>query len=188
MKTTAKRALILIPTMIVLFVVTVWACGYHTSEFKGGIGVRDSGLFSYPRYHAELGKLPLWRDGEYQFRVKGLPPDPLDLTVQVLDATYDNATELTSLSTSMSISISDASGHPLCTVDGKLSDAARRGLNSWVLASSPTHAAFWHPRCQQLPISRSKTYTVKVALSGTDDRSPHKTLMPVLQGGGNELP
>lgn len=112
-----------------------------------------SGFFSYPHYHAELGKLPLWKDGEYQFRVKGVPPEHLDLAVQVLDANYDNTAELTSLSTSISISISDASGHVLCSVDGKLSDATRRDLNSWVLASSPIYAAFWHRNRQQLSIS-----------------------------------
>jgi hypothetical protein len=188
MKITGKRILIVIPILLVVLGATVWACSYHTSEFKGGIGIHDSGFFSYPRYHAEIGQLPLWKDGEYQFKVKGLPPDSLDLSVQVLDATLDNASTLTSLSTQMSVSIIDSDGKQVSTAEGSLSDAQHRSLNSWVLASSSSHAAFWHPRCQQLPISRSKAYTVNVALSGVDGHSPHKMLMAVLQGGGNELP
>lgn len=54
--------------------------------------------------------------------------------------------------------------------------------------SSISSATFWHPVCQNLAISRSKAYTIKVVVSGVNNRSPHKMLMAVLQGGGNELP
>lgn len=188
MKVTGKRVLISVPILIVVLVLTMWAFSYHTFEFKGGIGIRDTGFFSSPRYHAQIGQIPLWKNGEYQFTVSGLPPDPLDLSIEVLDATYRDTAQLTSMSTAMSVSVTDGSGQVLCTANGKLSDAQRRGLNSWVLASSDASASFWHPRCQQLPISQSKTYTVKMALSGADDRAPRWVLMPVLQGGGNELP
>jgi len=184
----ARRVLIVVSALVVTLVVTVWAIGYHTFEFKGGTGIRDSGFFSYPRYHAELGQIPLWKDGEYQFTVSGLPSDSLDLTLQVPGATYDNTMELTSSSTSMSVSMTDSSGHVLCTVAGSLSDARRRGVGGWVLESSDSHAAFWYPGCQELPISRFNAYTVKVKVSGADDRAPHRMAMPVLAGGGNELP
>jgi len=171
-----------------LIVVLFWAGSYHPSEFKGGVGIRDSGVFSYPRYHAQLGALPLWKNGTYQFTVRGLPPDLLDLVLQVPDARGADREELMSLSTSVSASIADSSGKEVCTAAGSLSDARRRGPSSWVLASSSLHASFWHPRCQQLPISRFKTYTVKVTVSEADPRSPQRMITPILQGGGVELP
>lgn len=188
MTNTSKRVLISVSVFISVLVLAVWALSYHTFEFKGGMGIRDSGIFSYPRYHAEVGQMPLWKDGEYQFTVKGLPSDPLDLSLQVLDASDNDTPELTSLSTSMGVSIVDGSGHVLCVANGRLSDAKLRGLKSWVLASSSSHAAFWHPGCQQLPISRFKTYTVKLTLASADPSSPHRTIQAALQGGGNELP
>jgi hypothetical protein len=184
----STRALLVVVAVVLAIAVSLWACSYHTFEFKGGVGIRDSGFFSYPRYHAQLGDLPLWKDGEYQFTVRGLPPDPLNLSLEVVDATDADRKELTSLSSSVEVSIVDDSGKQVCTGSGRLSDADTRGLYSWVLESSNSHASFWHNRCQQLPISRSKTYSVKVTVSQADAHSPHKMLMAVLKGGGNELP
>jgi hypothetical protein len=184
----AKRVLLVTVLTLVISVVALWAASYHPREFRGGIGIRDSGFFSYPRYHAQLGQMPLWTAGEYRFSVRGLPPGPLDFALRVVGATYADSAQLTSLPTAMSVSIVDGSGHVLCTASGKLSDAQRRGLNSWVLESSSLHASFWHPQCLQLPISRSKEYVATVKISDAGTNSPHKIVIPVLEGGGMELP
>ena len=67
MKIPWKRVLAAVPILVGVFVLVLWTLGYHRFEFKGGVGVRDSGFFSYPRYHAQLGRLPLSKAGEYQF-------------------------------------------------------------------------------------------------------------------------
>src|SRR5271169_6341102 len=95
--TTAKRVLILVAALAVI-IVAVIVFSYHSFEFKGGVGILDSGFFSYPRYRAQLGELPLWKTGEYTFVVRGLPPGPLDLELQVPEATDTDRAELTSLS------------------------------------------------------------------------------------------
>jgi hypothetical protein len=71
MKIAARRGLMMVPVFIAALVVAVWVFSYRSFEFKGGVGVRDSGVFSYPRYHAQLDDLPLWKSGEYQFIVVG---------------------------------------------------------------------------------------------------------------------
>jgi hypothetical protein len=185
---TLRRALKLASVLIIVLIIVLWTFSYHSFEFKGGLGIHDSGFFSYPRYHAEIGELPLWKDGEYQFAVRGLPTGPLDLMLKVADATDADRTQLTSLSTTVNASITDRSGKDICTATGKLADARDRAHSTWVLASSASGASFWQPRCQQLPIKRSGTYLIKVAVLGADDRSPHRMLRLILQGGGNELP
>jgi len=188
MKIPWKRVLMTVPILIGAFVVVLWALSYHTFEFKGGIGVRDSGFFSYPRYHAQLGHFLLLRAGEYQFAVHGLPSGPLNLALEVSGITYTQRAELTSLATTVSVSITDASGKELCSASGRLSDSKLRGLGSWVLESSSSRSAFWHPACENLPISRFRTYAVKVTLSAVDPHSPDTQLTPILEGGGTELP
>jgi hypothetical protein len=188
MKSAPKRVLLACAVLIIAILGGFWAFGYHTFEFNGGIGISDNGFFSYPRYRAQLGELPLWKSSDYLFTVHGLPPGPLDLALQVRDATYANRAELTSLPTLISVAIVDNDGKQICSVSGSLSDAKDRDHSGWVLASSDASASFWQLSCQQLPISRFKTYTIKVALVGADDHSPHKMLVAVLQGGGNELP
>jgi hypothetical protein len=178
----------LLGAVVVVFGATIWLVGYHPWEFKGGLGIRDSGVLSYPRYHAYIGKVELPLAGEYRFTVRGLPSTTLALELQAANATQDDRMELTSLTTQVAVSISDSSGRELCKATGRLSDATTRGLNSWVLASSSTDASFWHPSCQGMPFSRFKTYTVTARLSDVDPHSPQRGLMLLLQGGGNELP
>src|SRR5260370_22287578 len=97
MRITARRVLMMAPVLIAALAVAIWAFCYSAFELTGGVGIRDSGFFSYPRYHAQLGDLPLWKDGEYQCIVRALPPDPLDLSLEVVDATDARQTELPSL-------------------------------------------------------------------------------------------
>ena len=184
----AKRAWLIILAALLLIGVVLWTRGYHTSEFSGGETIRDSGFFSYPRYHAQLGRFHLWEAGEYQFTARGLPPDSLILVLPVLETSGEDRKELTSLATFLVVTITDDSGKTLCTASGRLSDAKTRGVSSWVLSSSASDASFWHPGCREFPISRSRAYTVKVTVSEVDPRSPHKTIMVILEGGGNELP
>lgn len=186
--TTARHVRILATALVASIIVALIVFSYHSFEFKGGVGILDSGFFSYPRYRAQLGDLPSWKTGEYTFVVRGLPPGPLDLELQVPDATDTERVELTYLSTFVTASITESSGKEICYENGTLSDAGNRDRPSWILASSNSSVSFWQPRCQHLPISRFKTYTAKVNVSSVDDRSPRKMLRPVLLGGGNELP
>ena len=184
MKTTARRVLIALS----LLVFAVWAFSYHSFEVKGGLGVSDTGFLSYPRYHAQLRDLPLWKNGEYQFTVRGLPPGPVDLVLEVPNATDADEAELISLFNYVSTSITDSSGREVCEATGSVSDATTRERSAWALASTSSGALLWQPRCQQLPISRFKTYTLKVIVSGADDRLLHRIMRPIFQGGGTELP
>jgi len=181
MKIRMKRGWLIAAILLAVLLGNSWVFSYHPHEFQGGLSIHDSGFFSYPRYYAELGQFPLWQHGDYQFTVQGLPSVPLDLSLDVADVTYEDRAELESLSTFVGVSVTDSLGNPVCEGGGSLS-------GSWVLASSISGSSFWHNRCMQLPISRSKTYIVKVMLSEVDARSPHRTVTVVMAGGGNELP
>jgi len=178
-----KRAWLIVLAAILLIGFALWASSYHAWEFKGGLSISDSGFFSNPRYYAQIGRLPMWKAGEYQFSVRGLPPGPLELALPVLEATDADRAELSSLSTIVSVTITDSSGNQTCTAKGRLSVSTD---DPWILAPHSTY--FWHPRCTHIQTSRFRTYIVKVAVSDVDARSPSWTLMPVLRGGGNELP
>ncbi len=180
MKRSAHRLLVVF-AIVFSIAVGLWAFSYHTFEFKGGVNIRDSGFLSYPRYYVQLGDLPLWKDGEYQFTVRGLPSDELDLRLEVLDASNDDKARLIDSSTFLSVSITDRSAKEVCVASGSLQ-------SYWVLAPAKDTVSFWHPRCQHMSISRFKTYTTKVTVSRADVHSPHRMLMAVFKGGGNELP
>ena len=147
------------------------------------MGISDAGFFSNPRYYAQIGHLPMSKAGEYQWRVRGLPPGPLELALPVLEAKDADRAKLSSLLTSVSVTITDSSGNLTCTAKGRLRATTD---DPWILASHSTY--FWHPRCTNIQTRRFRTYIVKVTVSDVDDRSPNWTMMPVLRGGGNELP
>jgi hypothetical protein len=182
---TLKTKCVWLRWLVALFLagLALWVFSYHTWEFKGGLDISDSGVFSYPRYYARIGRLPLWEAGEYQFTVRGLPPGPLELLLLVEEATDANRTMLTSSSISVGVSITDNSGNQVCSASGRLS------LNTsdpWILASHGRY--FWHPRCTHIQTRRLRTYIVKVNVRDVDTRLPQWTIMPVLRGGGIELP
>jgi hypothetical protein len=176
-----RRTLIIAGALVIAVFSAFWLFGYSTRQFKGGLGIRDSGFFSYPRYYARIGQFPLWKPGEYQFTVRGLPSDPLDLSLHVLDVTDEDRAQMAALLTSVEVSVTDSFGNPVCACGGRLN-------GGWVFLSGPERTLFRHYRCRDLPISRSVTYVVKVALAKIDARSPHRTVELIMTGGGNELP
>jgi len=183
-----RRAWLTALTVTIVGLVVMWLVSYHRFELRGAVGLRDSGFFSYPRYHVQLGSVPLWQAGEYEFKVRGLPPSPLDLRLQVSDYTNANRDELTTLSTNVAVWMMESPGKQVCEGAGSLSDARTRERSTWALASSSSQASFWHSGCLQLSTSRFKTYVVRVRISDVDPRSPHATILAILEGGGIELP
>lgn len=182
---TLKTKRVWLRLLVALFLagLALWVFSYHTWEFKGGLDISDSGVFSYPRYYAQIGRVPLWEPGEYRFTVRGLPAGSLELGLRVQEAREADRAELISLPTSVSVSISDSSNNQLCRATGSLSIKTD---DPWIL--TPHSVYFWHPRCTQIQTSRFRTYTVTVTISDVDARSPRWTIVPVLRGGGIELP
>ena len=146
---------------LVLVLVVLRLFGYHTSEFRGGGRIRDSGLLAYPRYTAEIGRFPMAKAGTYEFAVRGLPSESLDLMLDVEGATDAQRSLLASLSNSIALSVKDSVGRVVCTASGSLSDAEKRVGGGWTLASSASSAAFWNGNCLSLPVSRSRTAVPK---------------------------
>jgi hypothetical protein len=64
-------------------------------------------------------------------------------------------------------------------------------LTGWEKAAdSPGYASFWNSNgCENdVPISRFKSYTLVVNVTGVAPHSPKLVVVPVLKGGGIELP
>ena len=181
-----RKRLVIVLALMASALVIMWAVSYHAFEFTGGLGIHDSGFFVYPRYRAQLGEVPLFKDGDYLFKVRGLPPGPLDLVLQVPGSTATDRAALTSVTATVLVSVAGSDGSQLCSAGGGFSDPTND--SGWTLTSSAASASFWSSRCQHLPISRFNTYNVAVRVLGTHEGYPHRTVIPVLQGGGNELP
>jgi hypothetical protein len=192
-----RKALTLSVLAIALISVSLCIASYHPSQFRGGVEIQDFGLFSYPRYRAILGRLPLSQSRDYNFKVHGLPPGPLDFTLQLDDFRENDRPLIASLSTSIAVSINDDSGKAVCSASGSLSDYAANGNRDgiWVLKGgisplpSPLRTELWNTDCLNLPISRFHAYNVAVKVTGEDQHSPVRImLVPTLSGGGIELP
>ena len=192
-----RRTVITLVLVASIIAVLLWVASYHPSEFRGGLEIHDSGLFSYPRYRAVLGRLPLFQSREYSFKVRGLPPGPLDFALQLDDFEEAERPLVASLSTSIAVSLNDDSGKTICSARGSLSDYAAKGNSEgiWVLRGgvtplpTPLRTELWNTRCLNLPISRVRAYDMVVRVTDADPRTPTKiVLLPTLSGGGIELP
>jgi len=163
-----------------------WLFSYEPSDFRGAAPMRDTGVFSYPRYHATLGDVPLFKAGHYTLRFSGLPSENMALQLYVVDGPDTNRDLLVGLTTELSTYIVDSQGKVLCSAAGTPSnpDPSAR----WVLMSSGYDAAFWHDHCRDVPFARHTDYTLHLSISDVDPRSPKVLLRATLEGGGNELP
>jgi len=162
------------------------ALAYSPQSFNGAGPMRDTGLFSYPRYHAPLGEFSLHQPGEYHFSFGGLPDERMILMFYVSDFTLlESRDKLENLDTAISAKVSTSDGGTICWGLGVPSG---REPNRWVLMSSRDRAAFWHSNCNGTQYERGVDYTLHVSIRDVDPNSPHTTLRAVLEGGGIELP
>ena len=170
---------------IALGAVAWWFCSYDPGEFRGAAPMRDTGLFSYYRYHAPLGEVPLGVAGLYILKFSGLPSERMGLQLFIPGGTTSDRDLLESLTTKISVEIADARGTVVCSATGIPSAKDRPA--KWVLMSSDSDAAFWHEQCLNVEFARHTHYTLRVAISDVDPRSPQVSLKPILEGGGIEL-
>jgi len=181
------RKIFLFSLCITILVISIYCLtGFSPSEFHGAGPMRDSGFFSYYRYHAPLGNIPLNKEGNYKLQFSGLPDGKMALQFYLSGHSEATRKSLENLSTELSVIISDISGKTVCKAQGNLSGSNREG--QWVLMSSHLNAAYWHMDCIEGVFQRGKSYTLQVAVKNVDPKSPLMTSMAMLEGGGNELP
>jgi len=163
-----------------------WLFSYSPSEFRGAAPMRDTGVFSYPRYHATLGDVPLAEAGDFTLKFSGLPSEQMVLQLYVVGGSDVNGDLLRSLTTKLSAEIVDSQGKVLCSATGTPSNSDPTAR--WVLMSSGFDAAYWHDRCREVSFARHTDYTLHLSIGDVEPRSPKVLLRATLEGGGNELP
>lgn len=161
---------------------------YHTSEFKGGERIQNNGWWLFPSYRAQLRPLSLDSPGEQQYTFSGLPSQSFSLTFFVVSAEEGSKKSIVTLHTHLSVALTDDVGNSLCSADGTIAGSRTMSDSTWIMARSANSAYFWTPQCTEMPISRWKQYHLKVRVDSVDPESPKIDLIPILRGGGNELP
>ena len=163
-----------------------WSLSYRITEYRGDGKITDAGAWNYPRYHIELGQIPLFDSGIHEFNLTGLPSEQMTLELVIAGKTGKDRAELTGLKTKIEASLVDNEGRTACKAFGIPSDGIQE--NAWILTSSSTFAAFYNHACVDVDTRRTRSYTLTVRLTEVDSSSPRAYLVPILSGGGNELP
>jgi len=163
-----------------------WLLSYHPTDFRGAEPMRDTGVFSYPRYYATLGDIPLVQAGHYTFNFAGLPSENMTLQLYVMGGPETNIGLLRELTTEVSAYIVDSQDKRICSATGtpSRSDPSAK----WVLMSNGLNQAFWHDHCRDVSFAKNTNYSLHLSISDVDPRSPRVLLRATLEGGGNELP
>ena len=175
----------LLRLIVVVLAVAMLSC-YQPRRFHGDGKIRDSGVFTYPRYHVEFNQISFSKEGEYRFGFKEAPSEKMWLQFGVVGKTGRDATALTGLKTQIEVLLRDDQGNTLCTAAG----APIKGVGSggWILTHSSDDAAFYNLECANLPMRSRRSYTLQVWIKNVDAGAPSAFLVPTLLGGGNELP
>jgi hypothetical protein len=172
---------------LVFVALAVWCfSSYRISEFYGDGHIRDSGVWTYPRYHVEFSEIPLFENGEHRFRLAGLPSEEMSLELLVVGKTEKDRAERTRLKTDIAASLKDDKGRDVCKAGGIPSDGQQG--DAWIRASSDDRAALYNRACVDVQVHRKRSYILELTLTQVDHSSPRAFLVPVFSGGGNELP
>ncbi|MBN1395454.1 MAG: hypothetical protein JW959_10560, partial [Pirellulales bacterium] len=172
-----------------MYVAIVQFWPYSEKNYRGDGVISDSGFWSYPRYHIRFSEVSLTAPSQHCFKSAGLPPALLTLTLNLVYkgnnnnpselATYD---ELNKLATCVSVTIIDE--------NGDIAYAASGPLRDWVLSwmSAACIGAYWHPDLRDMKLGSKKTYVLKIAVTEIGEDSAAIAVVPIIEGGGNELP
>ena len=126
-----KRSAKWVAVLIVLAFALWWFSSYRISEYRGDGQIRDSGVWTYLRYHVELGKIPFYENGVHQFRLVGLPSEEMTLELVVDGKSDKDRPELARLKTNIEAILRDDLGKVVCNAGGVPSDGIRD--NAWIL-------------------------------------------------------
>lgn len=178
------------PVSLLLFVAIVSSGScvfsrYSPLDFRGAGPMVDTGVWSYPRYLAPLGAMPLAEPGSYVFRFGTLPSESMSLDLYVEPFEPRDRARFQTLTTRLDVRIVESDGTVVCEAGGTPSGGRSGG---WVLMSSSTDAAFWHLACLDRQFRRRRTYQLHVQISAPDPKAPRVLLHARLRGGGTELP
>ena len=178
-----------LPIAVLIILVGLWASlRYRPSEFQGGVNMRVSGSWFSPRYRAELRPVSLNTPGEQQYALSGLPSDTFTLNL-LIDSSQPEARSATArVQTRLTVQLTDDTGNKLCSADGVIGGGQHIWDSAWILATSPSWAYLWSPSCRDMPIRRGTGYQLTIRVADVDPSSPKVDLIPILRGGGVELP
>jgi hypothetical protein len=155
---------------------------YRVSRYQGDGTITDSGFWSHPRYRVRLPPMDLQTDRTRTYRLRGTPSVPLSLKLEVVGPRplgHEGFDTLAAMETRVSVAMSDE--------HGKLTASAAGPLRNWVLTRGDGYAAYWHPDVRDFRLRKGTSYTLTIS-AADGSPAPLLTLMPTLEGGGNELP
>ena len=178
-----------LPITALLILAGLWAIlRYRPSDFRGGVTMRVSGSWFAPRYRAELRPISLNPAGEQQYDLSGLPSDTFSLNLLIDSSEPETRSATARVQTRLSVLLIDDSGKKLCSADGTIRGSQHIWDSAWILANSPSWDYLWSPSCLDMPIRRGKGYRLTIRVADPDPSSPKVDLIPILRGGGVELP
>lgn len=163
-----------------------WLVSYHPAEFRGAGPLEDTGFFTYPRYHAPVGAVPLAAPGSHTFRFSGTPSEDFVLMFYLPGKTDKDRRVFENLSTKLTAVILDQNGNVACSAVGSPTGTTEK--DKWFLMSSDRESGFWHSACNKVRLSRGTEYELTVKVEAVDFRTPAIDMLAMVEGGGNEFP
>ncbi len=179
------------------------ALRYAPSQLEGDATITDHGFWSYPRYEIRFPTLSLKNPGTHTYMCKGLPPETLRLMLQMPDkqtkeqeaaeflrghpnSKYGEAYDKQKHET---VGRNRTIVHFSLDIDGKSDLWMAARLCDWKLMWIPAYnsGAFWNADAQ-FGSSPKANYKLIFVISQVDPDGIPEEVVPVLQGGGIELP
>ena len=181
-----RRRRMLIGIVVGAFIaIGAWYVVFHPPLWYQGAPFLKPGVIPHPRFVAHFPPIEFSRPAVYSFDFGRFPATTATVSLRTPSAPRVELIE--PLTTEIALKVVDQNGEVRCAASG--SPAAQDTEGRAFVESTPEFAeSIWLVGCNGFDLPVCDPCQLTVSISNVDPATPAISLVPVVEGGGNELP
>jgi hypothetical protein len=158
----------------------------HKSSGDGGRLV-DHGYWSYPRYEVTFPAFSPLEQSRVTVRCGHIPTARMTFGLRIVNRAGRSDEALVSDAKWANVTV-NVTLDQMDRVGTKTIAEAHAPIREWYKSRSVSETMLWHENLRDIRCDRTRSYAFSIAFSGVQSNAAPISIIPVLEGGGNETP
>jgi hypothetical protein len=140
-------------------------------SFQGGQLAKSRGPFLSRLYMAQFRELDLNKNGQYSISFSDFPASAVWLDIDLIGRTERDRKAVVGFTSEVLMELATENGSQVCKARGELNKIRGVADHHWVLSGSGNSASLWDSDCLQLKLRKSRSYTLRITVTGATEAS-----------------